>query len=252
MNRILLLLMIAGLASGCRKPLPSPDFIEASGRYTNLLALNGDDAYGTAEMAAVVTQLGRVTEKSSDFAAATALVTKIAAETTRAAADKEARDKLAHPPVAPPNFPTLAVAVQEPEPIVPVVKKEPEDPYAVVIGAAWPPLATRFVGCIVPRGPLTLTRPDGGEAKQTEMFELADKPDCRQRIPALVANLSVVYEGKILNILPKGAVASTTVINQAAQQPAPVPAPPPAAVPQAVPTAPAPPAQDPVLAPIKY
>ena len=64
MNRpIVLLFAVAALASGCRKPLPSPDYIEASNRYTNIIAVQGDDAYTSGALDGVIAQLGRVPEK---------------------------------------------------------------------------------------------------------------------------------------------------------------------------------------------
>ncbi len=244
MNRVLLLLTIALLATGCRKPQPSPDFIIASGRYTNLIAVNGDDAYPTAEMDAVVEQLGLVKEKSSDFTAARTLIDSIGRERARIAAARVANAKAAAAPVAAPTFPALTRPPPEPEPAPVAPPPAVEDPLAMVPGATWAPIEKKFAGCIVSSGTVTLTAPDGGNMRQTEGFSLAPSADCAKKVPTLVENVAIVFEGKILLIGPKSSVVTTSL----PAAPAPTPAPPA----PATPTAPIAPPQDPVLTPIKY
>ena len=227
MHRLLLLLSLVVISPGCRKPLPSPDFIEASGKYTDLVATLSDDAYASAEMEGVVGQLGRVPPKSSDYAAAQALGSRITAERARIAAEKLAVANLLNGPRPAPVFPTLtAPAAQAPEPVAAVVVAAPVDPFAVVRGATWAPIAQKFFGCVLSAGPVSLTSGDAGASQQTEAFELHDSPTCRSRVPALTNNLALVAEGKIVLISPRSNLVTTVV---AAPPPAPVIAPAPVA-----------------------
>jgi hypothetical protein len=249
MNRILLLTVIAALGTGCRKPHPSPDYIEASNRYTDLLAVQSDAAYASPEMDAVVAQLGRVTDKSSDFAKAQELIATIAREKARAAAAAEANEKLLHPPAPPPVFPPSAPR-PPPQPEAPpaVVEAKPaeKDPFAIEVGASWAPLHQKFYGCVTSHGPVTMTPSDAGDRRETEGWELVDNPDCRKQVPALAGRVALVDEGKIVTIVGRSALTPVTV-------PAPVPAPAPAAkVAAPPPAAPTAPAENPAVAPIKY
>jgi hypothetical protein len=211
MNRLIcLLLAFAAVSVGCRKPLPSPDFIEASGRYTNLLAVQGDRAYSTGDMDEVVAQLGRVSQKSSDFQAAQTMAAKIASERARIAKDQEAAAAALNVPVAAPSFPPLPVAPAEPVK-APEAPKAPEDPFAVVVGAAWAPLQAKFFGCFISRGPITMLNADGGSGRETEGWELHDSADCRRRVPALIKNVAMVQDGKIMLIAAVNDVKTTSV-----------------------------------------
>ena len=247
MNRIPLLLTIASLVTGCHKPLPSPDFIEASGRYTDLVAMQADAAFATPQMDEVVAQLGRVKERSSDYPRAHTLIDTIARERARIEAARVANAKLLEKPTGAPTFPTLNRPPPHVEEAVVAAEQKPAgDPFAVVTGAAWLPLQQKFVGCFVSRGPVTLSSADGGNRRETESFELAS-PDCAARVPALATSVALVMEGKIVTIAPKSSVV-TTVLPAPAGAPV---APTVARLPVAAP-APVAPTPDPVLAPIKY
>ena len=260
LNRTLLLLALLGAVAGCRKPLPSPDFIEASGAYTDLVAVRGDDSYTAPEMDAIVTQLGRVPEKSKDFTAARSLLDTISKERVRIAAVKAAALAVLNAPVPPPNFPPLPVA--PPEPTAPPAPPAPADPFAVVVGADWPTLEKKFVGCMVSRGSITLTNPDGGGARDTEGFELSESPDCRTRVPALATSLAIVQNGKIVLLAPKTMIVSTAVPAPVAPVAPPVAPPPPVTPPPPLPPgsmgypAPEPPTPNPPppdpISPIKF
>lgn len=197
MKHLLLLLSLATFVAGCRKPLPSPDYIEASGKFSSLVAVKADDAFESPEMDGVVEQLGRVREKSSDYAAARALLEKISAERVRVAAEKVTAAKLMNPPPAPVNFPTL------PPPVAPVAQPPPkpvEDPFAVVRGAAWEPIANKFIGCMVSVGTVNVRGVDTTVNRMTEGFELYDSANCRERLPTMVKSMVLVENGKIIQI----------------------------------------------------
>ncbi len=219
MNRPLaLLLAVVALVSSCRKPLPSPDYIEASNHYTNLVALQGDDAYASSAMTEVLAQLARVPEKSSDHSAAVALTATIAAERARIAlaATKVA---VAAPPPANPVFPSFAPVAAPQEPVAAAA------PDAAVSelsrGADFDALQRKYVGCMVSRGAIKMIGPDGGQSA-TEGFDLHDSASCRTRLPTFgMDNVLVVQAGKIAYLLPKSSFKSVTTLEDGGSLPAP-------------------------------
>lgn len=216
MNRILLLLALVLASSACRKPLPSPDFIEASNRYTSLLALDGDEALLSPAMDEVAAQLARVPAKSSDHAAAQALIATIASERKRVTA-AQAQAAIVVPLPAP-NFPPMPVAAVEPEPAA--AAAVPVAPAEFGAGAAFAPLQAKYPGCLLSAGPLTLMTPKGVET-QTEAFELHDSAHCRTRIPVLVNALAVVNAGKVVQVLPKSSVKTSAALEDGGAVPGP-------------------------------
>ncbi len=204
MNHTLLWIALIVLCSGCRKPLPSPDFTEASNRCTNLLALQGDDAYSSTAMDEVVSQLGRVPEKSADSKAAVALIATIAAEKARIASD--AAKLAAAPPAAEPTFPSFAPVAVEP-----VVESTPDAAAnELARGADFAALQRKYVGCLLSKGDITMISPDGG-ASPSEGFELHDSASCRSRL-SLGSNLVVVQAGKIAHVITKDSLKTVITL----------------------------------------
>jgi hypothetical protein len=219
MNRtFVLLLAVAVLFSSCRKPLPSPDYIEASNHYTSLLALHGDDAFASSEMTEVLAQLGRVPEKSSDHAAAVALTATISAERTRIAS-AAAKAAIVVSPQANPVFPSFApVAVPE-EAAVAADSKPAAAEFSR--GADFEALQRKYVGCMVSRGAIKMIGPDGGQS-DTEGFDLHDSVSCRSRMPRFGAdNVLVVQSGKVVYLLPKSSFKSVTTLEDGGSVPEP-------------------------------
>ena len=207
MTRLLLLLVtLAAALCGCRKPLPSPDFIAASSEYSNVVATQGNDGYFLPDMEEVLARLARVSEKSSDYAAARALIETIAKERARITADKAAAAKLFNTPVPMPSAPQAAAPPPEPEAALPAaaVAKAPEDSFAR--GASWAPLQAKFFGCIIPSGTISLSALDGGAPTDLDAFELYDSADCRKKIPALVQSVALIQDGRIKQLSPKSAI----------------------------------------------
>jgi hypothetical protein len=210
----LLLLSLAALASGCRKPMPSPDYTEASNRYTSLLALHGDDAYGKPEMDQLVAQLGRVPENSKDHGAAVTLAATIAAERARIAAFRNA---VAPPPPAAPTFPEFA----KPPPVV-------EAPVAVVDaglvandlvrGADFGAIQRKYVGCLNATGPIKMQGPDGG-LSQGEGYEIHDSASCKSRMSAMGQNVLVVENGKVAWLMPKSSLTTVMTLEDGGKIP---------------------------------
>ena len=216
---ILLLLALVALGSGCRKPLPSPDYIEASNHYTSLLAVQGDEAYSAPAMDEVIAQLGRVSPKSSDYGAAVTLIATIAQERGRVAAAAEAlKVAAAVPPSNPtfPSFPPVAAAEQ-------AVAAAPTPDAAVnelAIGADFNALQAKYVGCLLPQGTIKIASAKG-ITSDTEGYELHDSASCRSRIPGLGTNVLLVRAGKIAFIFPKSALRVTTTLEDGGPVPAP-------------------------------
>ena len=217
MNRILLLIALALLSSGCRKALPSPDYIEASNRYTSLLVLHGDDAFSRPEMDEVNAQLGRVLPKSSDYTAAQALIATIASERQRVATASAKAAIVAPTPT--PVFPDLPQARVEQQ-VVEEVAKPPPTTDEFGRGALFAPLVAKYPGCLLSTGSITLLSSDGG-SNDAEGFELHDSAHCRTRIPVLVAAVALVQDGKIAQLSPRSALKVTAALEDGGSVPAP-------------------------------
>ena len=206
MNRpFLLLLAVAAAGSGCRKPLPSPDYIEASNHYTSLLAVQGDDAYSSKDMDDVTAQLARVPAKSSDYNAAIALIATIAAQRARVAT---ASTKVLEAPPPPPIFPTFAPIAVPDEPVLEAAADAAVSELAR--GGDFAVLQNKYVGCLSSRGVIAMISPDGGSS-DTEGWELHDDASCRSRLPGVGANVLLVQKGKIAYLLPKAAFTTVVV-----------------------------------------
>ncbi len=72
------------------KPKSSKEFVQAQGQYELLVTRQGDDAYASPDMAAVVELLGKVSPESKHAADAKALLEKIEGEKKRIAAEQAA------------------------------------------------------------------------------------------------------------------------------------------------------------------
>lgn len=110
---ILLVLALALVATGCRKK-HSVEFAVLKAQYTGLVDRLADDAYADPEMQKVVAGLQAVSDKYVEYEEAQGLVAKIASETERAKAAREAAARAvaeaAQPPPAPPPPPTTDTA----------------------------------------------------------------------------------------------------------------------------------------------
>ncbi|GMU62557.1 MAG: hypothetical protein AMXMBFR34_43200 [Myxococcaceae bacterium] len=92
MRRVALLLALALLASGCRKK-SAPEFYDLESSYSVMVASDGDDAYGTAEMDRVLAALQAIPPDTIEGPKAAALVTTIQAERNRIAQEVAEREK---------------------------------------------------------------------------------------------------------------------------------------------------------------
>ena len=195
----------------------SPDFIEASSHHTDLLALQGDEAYSSPAMDGVTAQLGRVPVKSSDYNASVALLATIASERARIAA-AAAKGAVQPPPPAAPTFPAFAnSAATDPKAAAapaPAVVDE------LARGADFAALQARYVGCLLSQGTISMLGPDGGTS-QMEGFGLHDSASCRSRIPDLGTHVVLVQAGKIAYLLPQSALKTVTTLEDGGTLPVP-------------------------------
>lgn len=219
MNRLFLLIALVLAASSCRKPMPSPDYIEASNRYTSLLALHGDDAFARPEMDEVNAQLGRVTQKSSDYARAIALIATIGTERARVAA---AAAQAAVVPTQPaPVFPDFPKAPVEAPAAVVEAPRAPDAPVSELSrGADFAALNSRYPGCLLPLGPIALTRGDGGTA-ENDGYGLHDSAHCRTKLPGMASSVLLVTGGKIAAMMPAAGMKTFTTLEDGGVVPVP-------------------------------
>ena len=211
------MLAVAALVSGCRKPLPSPDYIEASNHYASLLVVKGDDAYGSAAMDEVVSQLGRVSAKSSDYTAAQTLLATIATERARVA---EGSKVVAAAPPSAVVFPAFAPVVVPDEPVVVEAVAPDAGVNELARGADFGSLQRKYVGCLISRGPIKMIANDGGQS-DTEGFDVHESASCRSRLAGVGSNVLVVQGGKIAYLLPSSAFKTVTSLEDGGSLPAP-------------------------------
>lgn len=116
--RIVLLCLLLAL-SGCRKKT-SAEFYKLESNQSILIAQDGDDAYVSDEMAAIIAGLDAVPEDTIEKPRATALATSLRAEQARVALEKAPKPK--EPPPPDPfagRFQQTPTATPEPEAEVP-------------------------------------------------------------------------------------------------------------------------------------
>ena len=86
--------------SGCRKKT-SPEFYKLEADQSILIARDGDDAYGSPELARIITALQALPDNVVEKERATALATKLSAEVARVAAARPVADAPKPPPTDP-------------------------------------------------------------------------------------------------------------------------------------------------------
>lgn len=90
MRRSLLGLLVAALAFGACKKKTAPEYYEYEATHSILLSREGDEAYGSEELAAVVRGLQAVSPDTVEGPKAKALLERIAAEARRVEAERRA------------------------------------------------------------------------------------------------------------------------------------------------------------------
>lgn len=133
MRRLAILLLGLLAVSGCRKKM-APEFYELESNYSIMVARDGDDAYASPDMDAVLAGLQKIPADTVEGPKAAALVATITAEKARVAREaKEAADALAaaaRPPEPPAPGPSLfPPPPSEPTPAVDAGPGAPPKPY---------------------------------------------------------------------------------------------------------------------------
>lgn len=215
MRSLFCLGLVGALAlAGCRKPMASADYLAASNRYTNLLALHGDSAYARPEMTEVTDRLAKVDPKSLDFQKAQELLVKINAEKQRVMAE-EAKNLIAANPIAPPpNFPDLP-AVQAPGAVEAGGGggggRDAGPGSDVAVGADFNGLNNRYPGCLIAREPVTMIGRDGGPMP-LDGYGIHDSESCKTRMPAMLGNVMLVRDGKVAYLMPAASLKIVTTL----------------------------------------
>lgn len=221
--RTVLLVGVMLLAFGaCRKPKPSLEYMEASGRYTTLLAEQGDDAFEDPEMARLEALLRSVPADSLDAQAAAQLLATIAAERKRLADVAAAKQKALDAPPAAVTFD----APQAPPERAPEGAPDAGAPTELKTGMTIEDVRKVSDNCFASSGPLKVRNPDRSEGT-AEMYERVDSTRCRERYGKYEGRFLLFRDGKLFGDYEKSALAPMNVVP--AQPPAPAPAPPPPA-----------------------
>jgi len=87
-------------------------------------------------------------------------------------------------------------------------------------GADFAALERKYVGCVQPKGPITMIGADGGSS-MTDSYTLHDSASCRSRLPAFGANVLLVQAGKIAYLLPASTFKTVATLEDGGPLPAP-------------------------------
>jgi hypothetical protein len=225
MKHLLLLCVLAGLLlSGCRKKT-SPEFYKLEADQSILISRDGDDAYASPEMAAIINGLQAIPENMVERPRALELAAKLTAEQSRVASERAAAGKEKPPEAVKDPY---AGRLQR-DKVVEVAAPPPDDaddagepmPYFGMDEATFGSL---FGRCFA-QGP-TMRIADGGAATSQV---LGPNPECQKRhgTPGSVTSYLFVDGGVW------GKHVETTTVVDAGPPPPPPPPPPPAAPPDA-------------------
>lgn len=193
-------LAAAGLSLGaCRRPTNSPDYVEASGLYDQLVYDQGDDAYLSPEMTQVEGLLAKVPPDSLDAQATRELLAKIRSERARVKKERDEAEKAVAP------APTLDDWGKEPAPEE-AAREEQADggPTQPTPGMALAEFKQRFGGCFDPGKDIVLA---GAGLRQT--YEMRDRDECRKRHPGFDGLVVVIDAEKVGGFAQKSALRLT-------------------------------------------
>lgn len=220
MRLVLLLCVMTGLLSGCRKKT-SAEFYKLDGAQSVLIARDGDDAFVSPEMDTIIAGLQAVPEDSVEKPRAIELATKLASEKARVAAQRV--PKAAPPPQGDPfagrvfGAPTPVAPPPEPEPID---AGDPDQPSAGMDEKTF----ERIFGTCFTKGPDTTA--ERGVPAKTKL--LKSSPDCQKRLGTPGASTTYLFvDGGVWGTV----VETRTPVD--AGPPVLIPGPPPAAAPDA-------------------
>ncbi|WP_223632151.1 hypothetical protein [Corallococcus sp. EGB] len=198
------LLFVAGCS---RSPAPpSPEFEQASRRWTALYAQKLDEAYLDPSIGEIEAQLQRVPADSVDAAASQSLLQRIQEGRTRMqAAREEQRRAVASARTLPTMDPSQTNIPRPPEPEA----AEPADAGLGDAGVVAGPqmgtpaseLVAGFEGCFTRSTPVTV---EGRGMRDT--WQLSDRASCQLGYPSHRDSVLVIEDGRVLALLPKSAM----------------------------------------------
>lgn len=196
------------VCSGCkRKPVPSPQYAEAEGIYSQLVSYRGEAAWLDPDMDRVYTLCNAVNEKSSDYQAARNMMAKIDGE--------RAKLKNLKSNFAPPNSDNSG---QQPEFLKPA--KGPGDNTAAAaeeadagpaeiagfeVGQDFTKIAAKYGPCFTPTAAQVQTS-DG----MADGYTWAGRADCPRQLQVVADKLILVRNGKIAMVVDKSRMITRT------------------------------------------
>ncbi|NOK17468.1 hypothetical protein [Corallococcus carmarthensis] len=194
--------------SGCsRAPAPpSPEFEQASHRWTALYAQKLDGAYLDPSIGEIEAQLQRVPADSVDAAASQSLLQRIQEGRTRMqAAQEEKRRAVANARTLPTQDPSQTNYPRPPE-------RQAAEPVDAGLGDAGviagpqtgtpaSELVAGFRGCFTRSVPITV---EGRGMRDT--WQLSDRASCQLEFPTHRDTALLIEDGRVLALLPKSAV----------------------------------------------
>lgn len=194
--------------AGCsRSPAPpSPEFEQASRRWSALYAQKLDDAYLDPSIGEIEAQLQRVPADSVDSVASQDLLQRIQAGRTRMqAAQEDQRRAVANAGKLPTLDPS---STNFPSPAEPVAAEPadagPEDAGVIAgpqMGTPASQLVAGFEGCFTRGTPVTVE-----ERGMRDTWQLSDRASCQLGYPTHRDSVLVIEDGRVLALLPKSAM----------------------------------------------
>lgn len=174
--------LLVATTMGCRKPKPSPEYAEAAGLHSTLVAGLGDEAYGDERMERVEALLAKVPADSADASAAAELVHLISRERRRIAQEAAAHAKQLEAAAAP-----VAAAAPPPQTL---------PPDTVPAGMTLEQLQ-QAGDCFMSTGPVTL-HVEGAADVTGERYERRDAGACAERFTRYEGRVLVFSGGKLV------------------------------------------------------
>lgn len=195
-------------AAGCsRSPAPpSPEFEQASRRWTALYAQKLDEAYLDPSIGEIEAQLKRVPADSVDSAASQSLLQRIQEGRTRMqAAQDEKRRAVKSARTLPTLDPSQTSIPRPAEPVAAeAVDAGPGDAGVIAgpqMGTPASELVAGFRGCFTRSVPVTV---EGRGMRDT--WQLSDRTACQLEYPSHKDTSLVIEDGRVLALLPKSAM----------------------------------------------
>ena len=202
--------------SACRRepPPPSPEYEQASRQFRSLYAQKLDDAYLDPQMGEIEAQLQRVPQDSLDATSARDLLERIQRERARMEGEVRAREEaVASARELPPTVGGGSASIEAPsapaeEPEVAATDAGASDAGSIAgpqMGTPASELVAGFRGCFQRGAPINV---EGRGLRET--WEMNSRTACRLEYPTHADSVLIIEEGRVLMVLPKSSVRTTT------------------------------------------